>query len=100
MLALAFVAGTWEDILPGIDLVAAEEAPLSSSLPDGPMGAKDADDGSRLTLSPLEPVLISEVYVAVPILLQIHLFQNPVPLAPSTVAVRRIPHVPKPSAYV
>jgi hypothetical protein len=99
LLALAFVAGSWEDILPGIEQVVYEDAPSSASfpvrsIPAAPSG-DDAGDGFAWGFAPLEQVLISEVDPAVLIHLQSHRFNNLAEQAPCSVAVRRISHVPK-----
>lgn len=86
---MVFVAGSWEDVLPGI------EAPWSSSSP-----IADGDEETGLRASPLEQILVSGFDVAALIQIQVRLFQSSTPTLHPSIVVQRIPHVPKPALHV
>jgi hypothetical protein len=73
LLALAFVAGSWDDLVPPVEAAVC--------------AAQDADDDAGDALMPgpavSEPLLISEVDLSP----QVH----------SSIVIRRIHHVPKPT---
>jgi hypothetical protein len=101
LLSLVFVAGAWEDILPGINGIDCHEPPWGASLPAGSIPSSDADDdagdGFVLHVSPPEQILITEADAAMPIPLHSQVLQSLSQDVPPSIFVRRIPHVPKPA---
>ena len=91
LLAIALIAGSCGDLLPGSEGMACA-APMPTSDAD-----EEAGDASGLGQESLEPVLISELDTTLLIPLQSHLLRNLSPLVPTSVVIRTIPHVPKPS---
>ena len=84
LIAVAVIAGSWEEILPGI----ADDAPWTSPCPDG-----ESDPGEEIGLhAPLDVAALIPVE------------SLPLPedslVLPSSFVVRRIPHVPKPALHV
>jgi hypothetical protein len=93
-LVLVFVAGAWEDILPGIEdldigpwSVPADELPSSDA-------DEDAGDGFVLTQVPPENVLLAESAVAFSVPLAIRLVAHDEQFALLPLFVQRILHVP------
>jgi len=84
LLAIALIAGSCGDVLPG------SAVPMASCDAD-----EEAGDASGLGQASLE--LISELDRTLLIPLQSHLLRNWSPQVSSSVVIRRIPHVPKPS---
>jgi hypothetical protein len=93
-LVLVFVAGAWEDILPGV-----EDLDLGSwSIPIDSLPASDADqdagDGFVLSQVPPESVLLAESAVAFRVLVRIGLVIHDEQSAHLPLFIRRILHVP------
>ena len=87
VLAVAFISGSCGDRFPGSEgMECATPTPTSEV---------DGEAGETLGQASLE--LISELDVTFPIPLQSHLLRTLSPQGPSLIAIRRIPHVPKPS---
>ena len=93
-LALVFVAGAWEDVLPGIE----DLDPGSWSMPLGALPSSDADedagDGFVLSRIPPENVLMAESAVAFRVPLTIGLVVHGEQSLHHPLFVRRILHVP------
>jgi len=88
LIAVALVAGSGEEVLPGI----ADDAPQTSSCPIGPSDGEN-DPGEELALlSPLD------VDALIP--LESRLLPDDSLVVHSSLVVRRIPHVPIPALHV
>ena len=94
-LALVFVTGTWEDILPGIDhpleLLRSDDVERTSDV-DG-----EAGDGLVLSQLPLEPVLIAEAGLSDQVSVGYRLLPGKDPDARLPHFLRLILHVPIPA---
>jgi len=88
LVAVALIAGSWEEVVPG----SADDAPRTSSCPIGdPDGENDPGEEIALLL-PLD--------VAAFIPLESRLLPDDCLVVPSSLFVRLIPHVPKPALHV